>query len=92
MSGGGIGEVYKLYGYEPSLDDASWAAWFRKPDGTKYTNFFHELSRTTSDSMSGLFQRQLVLGPAPEFCILGAIPVKLKGLARPVTLPMRNLN
>ncbi len=92
LSGGGTGGVYKLRGSEASLDDSSWATWFSKPEGTKYKDFFKELSRMKSDSTSRLFQRQLVLGPAPEFCLLGTIPVKLRGLARPVTVRMRSLN
>jgi hypothetical protein len=57
MSAGGTGGVYKLHGPEASLDDACWATWFSKPDATKYKDFFNELSRTKSGSMSRLFQR-----------------------------------
>jgi hypothetical protein len=92
LSAGGTGGVYRLHGTEASLDNFCWATWFSKPDGTKYKDFFNELSRTKSDSTSRLFQRQLVLGPAPEFCILGTVPVKLTGLARPVTVRTRSLS
>ena len=44
---------------EPPLE----ARWLAKPDGQTYAGFLDSLAARS------IWQRQLVLGPAPEFCI-----------------------
>jgi hypothetical protein len=41
--------------------------WITKPAATRYADLRATLSGTT-------WQRQLVLGPAPEFCRVGEVP------------------
>ena len=60
---GGAGGVYALR--SPRVDAPSFAAWFGKPGGTTYAALFASLPPAIE-----LWQRQMVLGPAPEFCAL----------------------
>ncbi len=61
LSAHGWGGVYRLAGGEPiPLSRARWRA---KPAGAGYAGFIEGLGEAT------VWQRQLVLGPAPEFCV-----------------------
>ncbi len=46
-----------------------WAAWLSKPAGVAYEAFHAELAAAL-DGDAGAWQRQMVLGPASEYCIL----------------------
>jgi len=65
MAGEGMAGVYALRQGEPRLSDAGQAAWFGKTAGVSYDEFFGRLGGRGS-----LWQRQMVLGPTPEFCSL----------------------
>ncbi len=66
LAGGGHGGVYRLVAPggqgEGVLDRTTWCS---KPDGVPYPEFLARLPPGES------WQRQLVLGPAPEFCVVG---------------------
>lgn len=64
-AGGGMSGLYLVRSDDLALD-ASVAAWLSKPRGASYADFLAGLPRS-----QGLVQRQLVLGPGPEFCVLG---------------------
>ena len=55
---------------------AGWAAWLAKPDGMAYETFHAALAAAVADG-AAVWQRQMVLGPAPEFCVLAAAPQAL---------------
>lgn len=57
----GWGAVYRLVGGEPV--PPARARWVDKPAGAGYEGFIEALVGLT------VWQRQLVLGPAPEFCV-----------------------
>ena len=61
MAGEGWGGVYGLVRGRAAAPDA--VLWASKPDGESYGSF---LERERAESV---WQRQLVLGPAPEFCL-----------------------
>lgn len=61
----GSGAVYRLVAGESALD-APDARWEDKPPGVPYENFHAKLPQKS------IWQRQLVLGPAPEYCLPGA--------------------
>ncbi len=64
LAGGGHGGVYRLL--VPSRGPASdWTTWCSKPPGVPYPAFLATLPPAET------WQRQLVLGPAPEFCLIG---------------------
>ena len=71
MAAGGAGGVYKLlqHGHGLPLRDARLATWFHKPAGTTYEALLESLEGSLKDRRADLWQRQMVLGPAPEFCI-----------------------
>ena len=62
LSGRGAGGVYALLHGDPGLDAVT-AAWTGKPRGEDHAAFQAALPRR------GAWQRQMVLGPAPEYCL-----------------------
>jgi hypothetical protein len=75
-AGGGAAGLYKPVGDEAGLPAGSVAVWFNKPHGLSYAELFAELKRLDPQITAHLWQRFLVLGPTPEFCLLGdEIPV-----------------
>jgi hypothetical protein len=66
LAGGGAGGLYRRVSPGPETADA--VHWTSKPPGESYTAF---LARFPA---AEVWQRQLVLGPAPEFCVLGPAP------------------
>jgi hypothetical protein len=46
-----------------------WAAWLAKPPGVAYADFHAQLAAALGDAASA-WQRQMVLGPASEYCVL----------------------
>ena len=62
----GAGGVYRLVSGEAASIRAPFAAWVTKPRGTSHEDFARELA-----GLGGaVWQRQLVLGPGSEFCLL----------------------
>ena len=47
----------------------AWAAWLSKPAGMAYEPFHAELAAAL-DGDAGAWRRQMVLGPASEYCVL----------------------
>jgi hypothetical protein len=55
------------------------ATWFAKPDGLAYADLGEALDQVLQGRDASLWQRQMVLGPTPEFCLLAEEPVDLGG-------------
>jgi hypothetical protein len=53
-----------------------WAAWLDKPSGVAYEDFHAELAAALAPG-AGAWMRQMVLGPAPEYCVLADAPFEL---------------
>jgi hypothetical protein len=70
---GGAGGLYRRRA--TGARDPRCATWLSKPPGTSYPDFLARLPPSTE-----LWQRQLVLGPAPEFCWAGPAPQAAPGL------------
>jgi hypothetical protein len=70
----GAGGVYRLVQGTASAPVAH-AAWLGKPSGMSYEHFLAELTATVPDAT--VWQRQMVLGPAPEFAVLATGRVTL---------------
>lgn len=68
-----------LYGLQlgVALTPPGNAAWFAKPSGMTYSALFTLLEPLVADAKGGLWMRQMVLGPTPEFCLRSAAPVEL---------------
>ncbi len=76
LAAGGTAGIYKLC--SPRLPDPRSAAWFAKPASASYAAFF----ATVPDGVE-LWQRQMTLGPAPEFCALGSSAGALAAFVAP---------
>ena len=63
MAGEGMAGVYALCRGAAQLSDAQRAVWFDKTAGMSYGDFLDRCGEGIS-----LWQRQMVLGPTPEFC------------------------
>jgi hypothetical protein len=68
MLAGVAGVMGHLAGPQPGTVPA-WAAWLRKPPGLDYERFHAELADALAPEASA-WRRQLVLGPATEYCVL----------------------
>jgi hypothetical protein len=66
LAAGGAGGIYRILKAAPVGDEV---CWFAKPPGMTYADL---LDRIPTEA--GLSQRQLVLGPAPEFRLAGPAP------------------
>jgi hypothetical protein len=69
LAAGGTGGLYRAIVGPGRLAPARQAAWFAKPSGMRYEEFFAALAQSTTQPDITLWQRQLTLGPAPEFCL-----------------------
>jgi hypothetical protein len=75
QAGSGAGAIYGLHAGSASAG-LTFATWFAKPPGWSYDRLDDALGGTLGDGGS-LWRRQLVLGPAPEFCLRAAHVVEL---------------
>jgi hypothetical protein len=65
MAGEGVAGIYALRQGAARPSNVGQAAWFGKASGVSYDEFFGRLGGRRS-----MWQRQMVLGPTPEFCSL----------------------
>lgn len=73
--GAGAGGLYGLIEGEPcaeALGDATTAVWVARPAGSKRRGLDELLGDGMDPAHASLWRRQLVFGPAPEFCVLAA--------------------
>jgi hypothetical protein len=68
LAGEGIAGLYARVGGRP--EPPAWAAWVAKPAGRGYEAFEAELRAAAGPGRS-VWKRQMVLGPTPEFAVLG---------------------
>jgi hypothetical protein len=69
-SAGGAGGLYRIRSGDPEAAESGFATWLTKQRGTGYEEFYARLEPWTSGPETSLWRRQMVLGPAPEFCVL----------------------
>lgn len=86
LAAGGTGGIYRLAAGEP-VPRVTHAYWFGKPAGMGYGELREALAPLAADGAS-VWMRQMVLGPAPEFCVRAEGRVELPpGIeAEPVAL------
>lgn len=85
---GGTGGLYALKSGELELRKARFATWATKPPRTTYQGFFGRLSELTDDLETDIWQRQMVMGPAPEFCVHSGEPLKLPKAIKTTVVPL----
>jgi len=77
MVAGGAGGVYRLAAGASTTQPPSAAAWLYKPAAVPYATFDESLRPWTDRDDVALWQRHMVLGPAPEFCLQSPAPLDL---------------
>ncbi len=70
----GTATVLRLRAGGPALRSDRCERWSAKPAGVPGASFAEELAREDPDGDATVWQRQLALGPAPEFCRRGRRP------------------
>jgi len=83
------GGLYRRRHGNLRLQDALFATWVQKPARTTYEEFLSELSKSVGDRRTDLWQRQMVMGPASEFCVHSEGPLELPKGLEPATVRLR---
>ncbi len=86
---GGAGGLYRLRGGKRLDGKVRFASWFRKPPGMAYEALYELLRPLTSSDEATLWGRQMVLGPAPEFCLHSRERAALPPPIEPTVIPLR---
>jgi hypothetical protein len=73
LAGGGAGGLYRRLAAGTGAPAVAY--WVAKPPGATHASFVARLPAAEA------WQRQLVLGPAPEFCVMGAPPAGVGAIA-----------
>jgi hypothetical protein len=95
--GMGAGGIYGLLEGHVDLQSAQFAIWVSRPPGSSKGALGELLGDGMSPEHSSLWRRQLVLGPAPEYCLLapaapaGVAPTRLPRGWRAITLDRERL-
>jgi hypothetical protein len=71
-TGAGAGAVYRLVEGSPRLGDAAQATWVTATPRRESSGIGELLGDGIDPERDGLWRRCLVLGPAPEYCLLAA--------------------
>ena len=76
----GTAGLYRLRFGNEHLESARYATWFINPPGIPYDDLYAKLTRTSSLSGVGLWQRQMTLGQTTEFAIYTSKAIELPGI------------
>jgi hypothetical protein len=86
---GGTAGLYRLRRGSPLDGEARHAHWFRKPPGMTYESLYRLLDPLVEVNGAAIWGRQMVLGPAPEFCLhareAAVLSAPLEGAAIPLS-------
>jgi len=88
VAAGGSGGLYGLR-HGTLSREPRYAHWFGKPDGMSYGELFAQLTPVVEQTDGALWMRQMVLGPAREFCLHAGAPVVLPGRFDVLVLSLR---
>jgi len=83
---GGVGSVFRLRAGAPVVTRVQFALRFSKPPGMPYDAFYGGIPGTALEAGGGLWERQMVLGPAPEGCLLAPEVVDIPHALDPMAL------
>lgn len=70
----GQGSIYELRAGAPTLLEDRFEEWGSKPAGRATADHVRALEATAGAEVGSIWQRQLALGPPPEFCRRGRRP------------------
>lgn len=89
-SASGAGGLYRLRSGGSNVLESHGATWLTKQRSMGYEEFYARIEPWTTDLETSLWRRQMVLGPAPEFCMMGRgkpeLPADLEPLSVERTL------
>jgi hypothetical protein len=88
VTAGGAGGLYGLQ-RGAVLRQPQYAHWFGKPDGMSYSELFVQLAPVVEPVQGALWMRQMVLGPAREFCLHTVAPISMPTVFSALVLPLR---
>jgi hypothetical protein len=88
VAAGGAGCLYGLR-CGTALRRPRYAHWFSKPEGMPYRELFVQLAPLVDRVEGALWMRQMVLGPAREFCLHAAVRVSLLAGFGALVIPLR---
>jgi len=88
VAAGGAGGLYALRQGDAQREPRC-AHWFGKPAGLPYRDLFALVAPVVEQARGALWMRQLVLGPALEFCLQAAAPAPVPAALRALVLPLR---
>jgi hypothetical protein len=74
-----------------ALRQPQYAHWFSKPEGMSYGELFAQLAPVVDGVAGALWMRQMVLGPAREFCLHATRPVSLPGNVNALVIPLQRV-
>ena len=90
VAAGGAAGLYRLrlgaVRQQPRVDH-----WFGKPEGMPYRELFSQLGPLVDRVEGALWMRQMVLGPAREFCVHAPAPVPLTAAFSVLVIPLRQV-
>jgi hypothetical protein len=90
LAAGGAGGLYALR-CGAVLREPQYAHWFDKPEGLAYSALFAQLKPVVDQVQGTLWMRQMVLGPAREFCLHATAPVFTPAVFRALVIPVRQI-
>ena len=85
LSADGYGKLYRLASGQPTAA-AGYEVRFAKPAGQSYPDFYSRLDPWTREDGVSLWRRMMVLGPPPEFCLIGDRAYELPADMAPAVL------
>ncbi len=86
MAMDGVGKLLSLAGGELAPGKLGFEVRFAKPAGMSYADLYARLQPWTSRPAASLWRRMMVLGPPPEFCLVGPSALELPAEMRPEVL------
>ena len=89
VAAGGVAGVYGLKVGTAPHARLHYAHWFGKPEGMSYRELFARLSPVVDRVDGALWMRQMVLGPAREFCLHAAVRVSELADFEALVIPVR---
>jgi hypothetical protein len=88
--GAGAGSLLQLRGEQADVAAARCVTWLVKPRPMPYAEFYSAMQPFNRDGNT-LWRRQMVLGPTPEFCLLGSGAVDIPGTFQPLRLELSRI-
>jgi len=85
----GAGGLYGLRAGSPDPDLVRFATWFSKPRATSYEGLDARLRPWVERTGVGLWRRQMVLGPTPEFCFRSPDRMELPEELSPLSFELK---